>query len=1101
MAKAYLEGETKEEVHYSLISDYQKTEDGRTKLGKYCLKDVKLVERTRKKKKWAQAALGMGRVANIPAQVGLDRAQGAKIEGQLRLACNKAPYKDEKSGKLITPLKKLKVSNKKNEKHQGTQDLKFPSGAPPGASKKSKRKRDADNNNDEYAYNTAESEDALRTSLYDLLYNEGMEALKHEEEEQDTNNNYLETVLPDLFESQAKLRQKELVDDDEDSYDGATVLKPICGFYRDAIVLTLDFAGMYPSIIRRWNLCFSTLVKPEVIKACKLKPSYYDKDGNFVEEDYWQLTDFKVVEVKDEHGRVIGKKIEDIPNPKLPCFLTAKFKRGVLPEIEDELAVRRGLIKKEMAILTKESERIKKVSGISEENKKIEALNKQIGDLKKKNEPVDHLDKEVSACKKRIEEIRKLFIGDWACDSTFDYGNPKMAKELFRPLTLLLNDTEKDRIELAAYRTKYTVGRVLTEIGYEYDNKNIEQDVIKLIQNSLYGLTGDRTSTFYQKEIATTVTAMGRRMIATIKLEAEREFTRENGWHFDAKVIYGDTDSIFVWLQGFCRDPKDPQSRGEAAGIGTYMANYITKKCFKDPIKLEYEKLYTNLNMIGPKNYFGCKWLIAQLEPILDIKGLQMIKRGPPPFVKEACKDIVKYLVLEDDYEKAMNHAAAKRDLLYDRDVYTCDLIQRQRLSKRLSEYGKVQEVKDRKTGKTTLRKGSVSAFVNLAKRLKEADPDRDIDEGDVISIVMVDKDAEYGKAKTDKKGERAEEPLTVMEQGIPIDYDHYIEALDVNLVKILSNPVLLHDPIKTRYREFDSKGNMGLAALDKEEDLAAVKAVLDKQKTAIRNKMKKADKDETLYTADEMNDMNKELEKLKQKLTPINRRIRELKKGKRTRVLNAIQSRQKKAKRATPMQKTSGMMAFNFTVPRCVGCDSNLNAAHEMPRPGKYTCLSCMQSESVCKCVEPMRAEDGTCLRCKDQALNLPVDQVNRQIGAKECTCKRLVPERCWECKGELGKCSHRRSANCKEICQACALVMDEMVTKQMKRVTDLEDEKKWLWSNCAKCMATDVMEDLKACSNVSCKYRERREKISDKIAEQAARGKRITKIASEFF
>lgn len=46
-------------------------------------------------------------------------------------------------------------------------------------------------------------------------------------------------------------------------YEGATVLAPEVGFYTDPIV-TLDFASLYPSIIRDQNLCCSTLVdRPE----------------------------------------------------------------------------------------------------------------------------------------------------------------------------------------------------------------------------------------------------------------------------------------------------------------------------------------------------------------------------------------------------------------------------------------------------------------------------------------------------------------------------------------------------------------------------------------------------------------------------------------------------------------------------------------------------------------------------------------------------------------------------------------------------------------------------------------------------------------------
>lgn len=46
-----------------------------------------------------------------------------------------------------------------------------------------------------------------------------------------------------------------------DKYEGATVIEPMRGLYRDPIA-TLDFASLYPSIMIAHNLCYTTLVRP-----------------------------------------------------------------------------------------------------------------------------------------------------------------------------------------------------------------------------------------------------------------------------------------------------------------------------------------------------------------------------------------------------------------------------------------------------------------------------------------------------------------------------------------------------------------------------------------------------------------------------------------------------------------------------------------------------------------------------------------------------------------------------------------------------------------------------------------------------------------------
>jgi DNA polymerase elongation subunit (family B) len=45
----------------------------------------------------------------------------------------------------------------------------------------------------------------------------------------------------------------------DDSFTGATVLDPICGFYQDNVAV-LDFASLYPTVEISRNLCYSTLV-------------------------------------------------------------------------------------------------------------------------------------------------------------------------------------------------------------------------------------------------------------------------------------------------------------------------------------------------------------------------------------------------------------------------------------------------------------------------------------------------------------------------------------------------------------------------------------------------------------------------------------------------------------------------------------------------------------------------------------------------------------------------------------------------------------------------------------------------------------------------
>lgn len=47
--------------------------------------------------------------------------------------------------------------------------------------------------------------------------------------------------------------------DNDQSYEGATVIEPVRGYYTEPIA-TLDFSSLYPSIMIAHNLCYTTLI-------------------------------------------------------------------------------------------------------------------------------------------------------------------------------------------------------------------------------------------------------------------------------------------------------------------------------------------------------------------------------------------------------------------------------------------------------------------------------------------------------------------------------------------------------------------------------------------------------------------------------------------------------------------------------------------------------------------------------------------------------------------------------------------------------------------------------------------------------------------------
>lgn len=71
-------------------------------------------------------------------------------------------------------------------------------------------------------------------------------------------------------------------------------------------------------------------------------------------------------------------------------------------------------------------------------------------------------------------------------------------------------------------------------------------------------------------------------MIEQTKMEVEQHFRIENGYESDAKVIYGDTDSVMVNFKA--------KSLERSMELGKEAAEFVSTRFIK-PIKLEFEKV------------------------------------------------------------------------------------------------------------------------------------------------------------------------------------------------------------------------------------------------------------------------------------------------------------------------------------------------------------------------------------------------------------------------------------------------------------------------------------------------------------------------------
>ncbi|KAM7264807.1 hypothetical protein ACFE04_002490 [Oxalis oulophora] len=143
---------------------------------------------------------------------------------------------------------------------------------------------------------------------------------------------------------------------------------------------------------------------------------------------------------------------------------------------------------------------------------------------------------------------------------------------------------------------------------------NARQLALKLIANVTYGYTAAGFSGRMPcAEIADSIVQCGRST-----LERAISFVNAND-KWKARVIYGDTDSLFVLLKG--------RSVKEALEIGQDIASQITAMN-PNPVTLKMEKVYHPCFLLTKKRYVGYSYESPdQTEPLFDAKGIETVRR------------------------------------------------------------------------------------------------------------------------------------------------------------------------------------------------------------------------------------------------------------------------------------------------------------------------------------------------------------------------------------------------------------------------------------------------------------------------------------------
>jgi DNA polymerase II len=282
---------------------------------------------------------------------------------------------------------------------------------------------------------------------------------------------------------------------------------------------------------------------------------------------------------------------------------------------------------------------------------------------------------------------------------------------------------------------------LIAQLWAQRDQAKAERDeplsqAIKIIMNSFYGVLGTPGCRFFDARLASSITRRGHEILG-----ATRDYLEDAGH----KVIYGDTDSVFVWIQGAASDAEaEDIGRGLEADLNRWWRESIEEKFqLSSVLEVEFETHYKRFLMPtirgsdkgSKKRYAGV--VATNGGEKLVFKGLENVRTDWTRLARDFQEELYRRVFYGEpfkDYVKALMEKVVLGEL-------DDQLVYRKRLRRRLDDYER-----------------NVPPHVQAARLYKERGLAA-ITRGDWVEYVITTSGAE-----------------PAAKQLAPLDYQHYVD-------------------------------------------------------------------------------------------------------------------------------------------------------------------------------------------------------------------------------------------------------------------------------------------------------------------------------------
>ncbi|CRM05696.1 MULTISPECIES: DNA polymerase II [Pseudomonas] len=290
---------------------------------------------------------------------------------------------------------------------------------------------------------------------------------------------------------------------------------------------------------------------------------------------------------------------------------------------------------------------------------------------------------------------------------------------------------------LPAIVTRVSEGR---EVAKRERNAPLSQ-ALKIIMNAFYGVLGSSGCRFFDTRLASSITMRGHQI-----MRQTRELVEAKGY----EVIYGDTDSTFVWL-GSAHSNEDASRIGQALvqHVNDWWRSHLhTEYGLQSALELQYETHFSRFLMPtirgaeeGSKKRYAGLVVRADGSEEMVYKGLETVRSDWSPLARQFQQELYRRIFHRQPHQEYVRDYV-RRTLSGELDDL---LIYRKRLRRALHDYER-----------------NVPPHVRAARLADEYNDrlgrPRQYQRGGWISYVI---------------SVNGPEPLEVRQA--PIDYDHYV--------------------------------------------------------------------------------------------------------------------------------------------------------------------------------------------------------------------------------------------------------------------------------------------------------------------------------------